>query len=90
PGVADGFFIAAALNPIVFDVLILVATVLIFLGWISAYTNAKGQKVWNAEKGQALQQKLYTFLINRLYVDLIYMRLGNTLFQWAQKIGNRY
>ena len=90
PGVADGYFVAAALNPTVFDVLILVSTLLIFLGWISAYTNAKGQKVWNAEKGQAILQKLYVILINRLYVDLMYMRLANTLFHWAQKIGNRY
>jgi NADH-quinone oxidoreductase subunit L len=90
PGVADGYFLAAALNPTVFDLLILVSTLLIFLGWISAYTDAKGQKIWKAEKGEALQQKLYVFLINRLYVDLLYMRIGNTLFQWAQKIGNRY
>ena len=90
PGAANAFFIAAALNPIVFDALILVSTILIFLGWIYAYTDAKGQKFWNAEKGQAIGQKLYAFLINRLYVDLIYMRVGNVLFQWAQKIGNRY
>ena len=90
PGVADAFFVAAALNPTVFDLLIMVSTLFIILGWISAYTNAKGQKVWNAEKWQAIQQKLYVFLINRLYVDLLYMRLGNALFQWAQKIGNRF
>ena len=90
PGVADGYFVAAALNPIVFDLLIMVSTLFIILGWISAHTNAKGQKVWNAEKWQAIQQKLYVFLINRLYVDLLYMRLGNALFQWAQKIGNRF
>jgi len=90
PGVAEGYFIAAALNPTVFDLLIMVSTLFIILGWISAYTNAKGQKVWNAEKWQSIQQKLYVFLINRLYVDLLYMRLGNALFQWAQKIGNRF
>ena len=45
-----GFFVAAALNPIVFDALILISTILIFLGWIYAYTDAKGQKFWNAEK----------------------------------------
>ncbi len=90
PGVADGFFVAAALNPMVFDALILVSTVLIFLGWGYSYTNAKGQKIFNVEKGQAILQKLYVILINRLYIDLLYMRLGHTLFQWAQKIGNRY
>ncbi len=90
PGEANGYFIAAALNPTVFDVLILVSTLLIFFGWISAYTDAKGQKILNTEKAQAIQKKLYVWLINRLYVDLIYMRLGNTLFQWAQKVGNRF
>ena len=90
PGVADGYFVAAALNPTVFDLLILVSTVLIFLGWVYAYTDAKGQKVWNAQRSRAIQQKLYVLLINRLYVDLLYMRVGNALFQWAQKIGNRY
>ncbi|GJL57042.1 MAG: hypothetical protein NPIRA02_41740 [Nitrospirales bacterium] len=90
PGVANGFFLAAALNPIVFDMLIVVSTVLIFIGWIYAYTGAKGQKIFNAEKGQAIPQKLYVLLINRLYVDFIYKRWGNTLFQWAQKIAHRY
>ena len=90
PGVADAFFVAAALNPAVFDVLILMSTLLILLGWIYGYTGAKGQRILNQEWSQAIQQKLYLVLINRLYVDLLYMRLGNTLFQWAQKIGNRY
>ena len=90
PGVADAFFVAAALNPTVFDVFILMSTLLILLGWIYGYTGAKGQRILNPEWSQAIQQKLYLFLINRLYVDFIYMRWGNTLFQWAQKIGNRY
>ena len=90
PGVADAFFVAAALNPTVFDVLILVATLLILLGWIYGYTGAKGQGILNPEWSLAIQQRLYLILINRLYVDFLYMRWGNTLFQWAQKIGNRY
>ncbi|MDH5773608.1 MAG: proton-conducting transporter membrane subunit [Nitrospirota bacterium] len=90
PGVADAFFVAAALNPIVFDALILISTFLIFLAWIYAYTDAKGQKLLNTEWSQAIQQKVYVILINRLYVDLLYMRWGNALFQWAQKFGNRY
>ena len=58
PGAADAFFVAAALNPIVFDVLILASTVLIFLGWIYAYTDAKGQKMLNAERGRAHTTKI--------------------------------
>ena len=90
PGVADAFFVAAALNPTVFDVFILMSTLFILLGWIYGYTGAKGQRILNPEWSQSIQQRLYLILINRLYVDLIYMRWGNTLFQWAQKIGSRY
>lgn len=90
PGVADAFFVAAALNPTVFDVFILASTVLILLGWIYGYTDAKGQKILNPDWSLAIQQKIYMFLINRVYVDLIYRRWGNVLFQWAQKVGTRY
>lgn len=90
PGVADAFFVAAALNPTVFDVFILGSTILILVGWISLYTDAKGQKILNPDWSLAIQQKIYMFLINRVYVDLIYVRWGNVLFQWAQKIGTRY
>ena len=90
PGVADAFFVAGALNPTVFDVLVLMSTILIVFGWIYGYTGAKGQKILNPEWSQTIQQRIYLFLINRLYVDLIYMRWGNAIFQWAQKIGNRY
>jgi NADH-quinone oxidoreductase subunit L len=90
PGAADAFFVAAALDPTVFDVFIMVSTLLILLGWFHIYTDAKGQKILNPDWILTIQQKFYMFFINRLYVDLIYMRWGNALFQWAQKIGNRY
>lgn len=90
PGVADGFFVAAALNPYVFDMLILVSTLLILSGWFVLYTNAKGQRVLNPNWLLTIQQKIYVLLINRLYVDLLYVRWGSTIFRWAQKIGYRY
>ena len=90
PGVADGFFVAAALNPMLFDGLILVSTLVILFGWFYVYTTAKGQKVLHPDWVMSMQQKIYIYLINRFYVDMVYIRWGNTLFQWAQKIGNRY
>jgi NADH-quinone oxidoreductase subunit L len=90
PGVADSFFVAAALNPTVFDVFILASTALILLGWVYGYIDAKGQKILNPDWSLAIQQKIYMFLMNRVYIDFIYKRLGNVLFQWAQKIGARY
>ena len=90
PGAADAFFVAAALNPTVFDVFILASTIIILFGWMYGYIDAKGQKILNPDWSLVIQQRIYLFLINRLYVDLIYMRWGKAIFQWAQKIGNRY
>ncbi len=90
PGVADGFFVAAALNPQVFDTLILMATVLIIFGWVIVYTNTKGQTILNANWLLSIRKQLYILLINRFYVDLVYVRWGNTLLQWAQKVTHRF
>ena len=90
PGAADAFFVAAALNPVVFDTMILLATVFILVGWVYVYTGAKGHTIVNPDWILALQQRFYILLINRLYVDLVYVRWGNMLFQLAQKFGHRY
>lgn len=90
PGAAEAFFVAAALNPAVFDTMILLATLFILFGWVYFYTDAKGHTIVNPDWILALQQRLYILLINRLYVDLIYVRWGNKLFQLAQKFGHRY
>ncbi len=90
PGAAEAFFVAAALNPAVFDTMILLATVFILFGWGYVYTDARGHAILSPDWISAWQQRLYILLINRLYVDLIYMRWGNKLFQLAQKFGCRY
>ena len=90
PGAADAFFVAAALNPAVFDTMILLAALFILIGWVYIYTAAKGHTIVNPNWILALQQRLYILLINRLYVDLVYVRWGNRLFQLAQKFGHRY
>ena len=90
PGVADGFFKAAALDPQVFDILILFAAILVFLGWFFLYTNARGQRILNPDWLLAIEKKLYVLLINRLYVDRVYEKWANTLFRWAQKVAHRY
>jgi len=90
PGVAEAFFVAAALNPVVFDTMILLATIFILFGWFYVYTDAKGHTIINPDRILALQRRLYILLINRLYVDQVYVRWGNMLFQLAQKFGHRY
>jgi len=90
PGVADGFFVAAALHPQVFDTFILLATLLILLGWFIVYTNSKGQTILNADWLLTIRKQLYILLINRLYVDLVYVKWGHRIFRWAQKFAHRY
>jgi len=89
-GVADGFFVAAALNPRVFDVLILLSTVLILISWIGVYTNAKGQKIFFTHWINSFKKRLYILLINRFYIDLIYVRWSNKILRLAQKVGCRF
>lgn len=90
PGVAEGFFVAAALNPQVFDLFIVLATLLVVFGWFVLYTHAKGQKIFNTYWVLAIQQNLYILLINRLYVDHIYMKLADRIFRWARRVAYRY
>ena len=90
PGVSDGFFVAAALNPYVFDFLILLSTILILISWIDVYSNAKGQKVFITQWLDSFKKQLYILLISRFYIDLIYVRWSNKLLRLAQKVAYRF
>ena len=90
PGVSDGFFVAAALNPRVFDMLILLSTVLILTSWVSVYTNAKGKKFFNTNWVNSFRKSLYILLINRFYVDFVYVRWSKNVLRLAQKVALRF
>ena len=90
PGVADGFFMAAAFNPQVFDLLILLATVFIIFGWVVIYTNSKGQTIFMTDWIVSFRNQLYILLINRFYLDRVYVRCGDNLLRLAQKVAHRF
>ena len=90
PGVSDGFFVAAALNPRVFDMLILLSTVFILTSWVSVYTNAKGKKFFNTNWVNSFRKSLYILLINRFYVDFVYVRWSKNVLRLAQKVALRF
>jgi hypothetical protein len=81
---------AAALNPHVFDAFILFSTLVILFGWFVVYTNAKEQKILNPDWLLLIQQKAYIYLINRFYVDQVYVKWGDTLYRLAQKVAHRH
>jgi NADH-quinone oxidoreductase subunit L len=89
-GVADGFFVAAALNPRIFDTLILMSTILILISWVGVYTSSKGQKIFINHWLNSLKKQLYILLINRFYIDLLYVRWSNNILRLAQKAGDRF
>ena len=90
PGVVDGFFLAAGLNPIVFDLLIVLATLLILISWIFVYADSKGQKIFIVQWINSIKKRLYMLLINRFYIDLSYERWSRNILRLAQKLGHGF
>ena len=90
PGVVDGFFLAAGLNPIVFDLLIVLATLLILISWIFVYADSKGEKIFIVQWINSIKKRLYILLINRFYIDLNYERWSRNILRLAQKLGHGF
>ncbi|MDH5763645.1 MAG: proton-conducting transporter membrane subunit [Nitrospinota bacterium] len=90
PGVSHSFFVAAAFNPRVFDVIILIATAFILFGWFVVYTNAKGQKIFISDWIVSVRKQMYILLINRFYVDRFYVRWSNSILRLAEKVAHRF
>ena len=90
PGVVDGFFLAAGLNPIIFDLLIVLATLLILISWIFVYADSKGQKIFIVQWVNSIKKRLYMLLINRFYIDLNYERWSRNILRLAQKLGHGF
>ena len=90
PGVAESFFVAAAFNPRIFDMIIFIATAFILFGWFVVYTNAKGQKIFITDWIISVRKRMYILLINRFYVDRVYVRWSNSILRLAQKVAHRF
>ncbi len=90
PGVADGFFVAAALNPRVFDMIIFSATAIILIGWFVLYTKAQGKKIFISDWLVSLRKQSYVLLINRFYVDQAYVRWSKGILRLAEKVAHRF
>ena len=90
PGVANGFFKAAAFPPQVFDALIILSTMVVLFGWLVLYTTARGQKILNPQWVLSIRLTGWVLLINRCYVDGLYKKLGNALLRLAEKVAYRF
>ncbi|HEY4000141.1 MAG TPA: proton-conducting transporter membrane subunit [Candidatus Xenobia bacterium] len=74
--VRESFFQAAALPWPLFDSIVVVSAIAIVLSWIAVYAQTHGQRAWLPAWGRALGLQLYVLLLNQLYVERLWARLG--------------
>ena len=75
PGAVAAHFKAGALPVAAFDVLVGAFVLVIIFGWYLIYAKSHGRMVRKPEWLSTLQVYLYVFLLNRLYLDALSMRL---------------
>ena len=86
-GEAARHFKAGALPVAVFDLLVVAAALFIVLGWILIYANAHGRSIRLPAWVSALQVRLYLFLMNRLYLDALALRVGQRCTRVASRLN---
>jgi len=86
-GEASRHFKAGALPVAVFDLLVVAAALFIVLGWILIYANAHGRSIRLPAWVIALQVRLYLFLINRLYLDALAVRIDQCCTRLASRLN---
>ncbi|MBM4298604.1 MAG: hypothetical protein FJ143_12775, partial [Deltaproteobacteria bacterium] len=76
PGEVDYHFRAAALPGAIFDLIVAGFALLIIFGWYLIYARSHGRTIRLPDWVRGAQIGIYLFLINRLYLDNLAMRLG--------------
>ena len=79
PGEVARHYKAGALPGPVFDVLVGALALVIFLGWTVIYASSYGHSIRLPLRVNALGVHLYLFLMNRLYVDALSLRIGRRM-----------
>ena len=75
------YFKAAALPSWLFDLIILLSTVMTVLSWCYLYLRAHGRTVWMPPWVEGLRIQLYVLFMNRLYIDGLYDRIGRVVMR---------
>ena len=89
PAEVASYFKAADLPNWLFDVMILGATAMTILGWFYLYLKAHGRRVWIPAWIDGLRNHVYVALINRLYADELYNRLGQDFMRLVHRIDKQ-
>jgi len=75
PGDVAYYFRSAAFPSFLFDSLVAVIALFILVGWIVIYAKSHGQSMKMPSWINALQTHLYVLFMNRLYLDILYLKL---------------
>ena len=87
PGEAARYFEAAAWAPLLFDLIIILSTVLVIGVWIQLYKNVHGMHSFVTPWIVRRQRRIYVLLVNGLYLDLVYQKLGNGILRMAARLN---
>jgi NADH-quinone oxidoreductase subunit L len=90
PGEVAFYFAAAALPAWLFDTIVGLTVLLIIIGWTMIYARDHGRTLWIpgrlADVIRRLQLQLYLFLVNRLYLDALALRLHRRMMGVGRRL----
>lgn len=88
PGAAEAahYFQAAAFPLWMFDVFVVMITLLVITGWVVVYRNIQGEQVLIPQAIRRLLPHAYLLFWNQLYLDTLYARLGNALSRAGRRL----
>ena len=86
PNEVAAYFKAAALPSGLFNLMILLATVMTVLSWCYLYLRAHGRTVWTPPWVEGVRIRLYVLFMNRLYVDELDDRIGRAFMRMAHRL----
>jgi NADH-quinone oxidoreductase subunit L len=89
PEEVASYFQAADLPNWLFDLMIVMATLLTVLSWSYLYLRAHDRTMWMPAWIDGLRIRLYVLSIHRLYVDQAYERLGRAVTQAVRSFDKR-
>ena len=89
PTEVASYFQAAALPSWLFDLIIVMATVLTVVSWSYLYMRAHGRTMWTPAWIDGLRIRLYVLFMNRLYADELYLLLGQTTMRLIHRFEKR-
>lgn len=84
--VVDSYYRAAALPAPLFDGLVVITTLLIFLGWFYLSAQTRGHSLRMPSWLERLHITLYVFFMNRLYLDAVYAKAWQAVMRMASRL----